>query len=109
MKKTATLLAVCAFAASIASAQYKKQLPNSNPMPVQAAPSGEEAIAKVRRISEAETQRLLTNGSAVVIDVRSNTQFQLGHIKGSINIPGSQLLGCLKELPPGKTIVTYCA
>lgn len=109
MKKAVTLFAVCAFASGIASAQYKKQLPNSTSMPVQAAPAGEDAIAKVRRISERETKRLLTNGSAVVVDVRSNTQYQLGHIKGSINIPGSQLLGRLKELPPNKTIITYCA
>src|SRR6185369_162552 len=31
------------------------------------------------------------------------------HIKGAISIPRSQLIHRLREIPPGKLIVTYCA
>jgi len=108
MRKTGALL-FCVLAGGIASAQYKTSSPKATPMPVAAAPSAEQAIASVRRISEADTNRLFKNGSAVIIDVRSTAQFALGHIKGAINIPGSQLLGRIKDLPPGKTIIAYCA
>ena len=48
-------------------------------------------------------------GSRVFVDVRSEEQFMLGHIKGALSIPGSQLIKRLREIPPGKTIITYCA
>ena len=109
MRKTLTLFAVCAFAGGIASAQFKKSTPSATPLSNSAQTSAELAIANVRRISEAETNRLFRNGSAIIVDVRSNTQFALGHIKGAVSIPGSQLVSRIKELPPGKMIITYCA
>jgi len=109
MRQAVTLFAVCVFASGIASAQYKKSSPSATPMTVGGTPTPEQALAKVRRITEAETNRLFMNGSAVIVDVRSNAQYQLGHIRGAVNIPGSQLVTRIKELPPGKTIVTYCA
>ena len=112
MRRTITLFALCALT-GVAGAQYKPSTPNATPIPAvttpPAGPSAEQQLAKVRRISESDTNRLLNNGSAVVVDVRSNAQFQLGHIKGAVNIPGSQLLARIKELPPRKTIITYCA
>ena len=110
MRKAVTLFAVCAFASGIASAQYKKSSPTATQMPVNSqAAQAEAAIAKVKRISEKEAYRLLTNGSAVIVDVRSNAQYQLGHIKGAISIPRSQIVSRFKELPPGKMVITYCA
>jgi len=110
MRKAVTLFAVCAVMSGIASAQYKKSTPSATPMPVNNQQAQlEAAIAKVKRISEQETNRLVTNGSAVVIDVRSNGQFQLGHIKGAMNIPNSQIIARFREIPAGKTIITYCA
>ena len=109
MRKAVTLFAACAFASGIASAQYKKSSPTATQMPVNAHAQAEAAVAQVKRVSEKEAYRLLTNGSAVIVDVRSNAQFQLGHIKGAVNIPGSQLVARIRELPPRKTIITYCA
>jgi len=45
----------------------------------------------------------------VFVDVRSNEQYQLGHIRGAISIPGSQLVTRMRELPPQKLIIAYCA
>jgi rhodanese-related sulfurtransferase len=114
MRKAITLFAVAAFASGIASAQYKKQVqtpqtPAAQQMPVSQAAQVEMALAKVRRISEMETYRLATNGSAVIVDVRSNSQYQLGHIKGAVSIPRSQIVSRFKEIPPGKMVITYCA
>jgi len=63
----------------------------------------------VRRISVAEARKQVTTKKAVIVDVRRAEQFRLGHIKGATNIPGSQLLSRFRELPVGKTIITYCA
>ncbi|HJQ37550.1 MAG TPA: rhodanese-like domain-containing protein [Thermoanaerobaculia bacterium] len=117
MRKTVTLFAFAVFASGIASAQYKKQVQTGQqkapaqqqPMQASQAAQVEAALAKVRRISEQDSYRLLTNGSAVIVDVRSNSQYQLGHIKGSVSIPRSQIVSRFKEIPPGKTVITYCA
>jgi rhodanese-related sulfurtransferase len=97
------------FAIGVAG-QYKKSSPNAKTMQNSAEQASlEAAVAHVKRISEKEAYRLATNGSAVIVDVRSNTQFQLGHIKGALSIPRSQIIARFKELPPGKMIITYCA
>jgi rhodanese-related sulfurtransferase len=109
MRKTMMLVA-CALVASVAGAQMKVVKPTR----VQAKPLTQpamtkEAIAKAKRVSPQEAYKLMNANQAVLVDVRSNDSYTLGHIKGAINIPGSQLLARLRELPPGKTIVTYCA
>jgi len=111
MRKTMTLLAVCAFA-GIAGAQMKvKPSPGgtSAPLTVAGPSAAEVAIEKVRRISDVDAMRFYKSGQAIFVDVRSNAQFALGHIKGALSIPGSQLVSRMKELPPGKLIIAYCA
>jgi rhodanese-related sulfurtransferase len=109
MRKALTLVALCMFAIGVAG-QYKKSTPNAKVMNNSAEQASlVEAVAHVKRISEKEAFRLQTNGSAVIVDVRSNTQFQLGHIQGAINIPRSQIVARFKDLPPGKMVITYCA
>lgn len=67
------------------------------------------ATPQVKLISIDDAYKLFKENKAVFIDVRSNEQFGFGHIKGSLNIPGSQIIGRFREIPPGKTIITYCA
>lgn len=100
--------------ASAASAQMKKVQPK-------AAPSGNQAMSvtvggsqgatldAARKINVADANRFVKEGKAVFVDVRSKEQFALGHIKGALSIPGSQLVSRLREVPPGKMIITYCA
>jgi len=113
MRKAVTVVAACALATGIASAQMKPKAPAGGggaPLTVTGGASQMElAIQKVRRISESEAQRMYNNNAAVLVDVRSSQQFALSHIRGAVNIPNSQLVARLKELPPGKTIITYCA
>jgi len=52
---------------------------------------------------------LIKNG-AVVLDVRTPGEFQIGHVKGSINISVESLPSQLKKLEAykNKTIITCC-
>ncbi|HVE72625.1 MAG TPA: rhodanese-like domain-containing protein [Thermoanaerobaculia bacterium] len=61
------------------------------------------------RISIDDAVKLQKAGKAVFVDVRSNEQFSYGHIKGSLSLPGSQLIRRFNEVTPGKTVITYCA
>jgi rhodanese-related sulfurtransferase len=52
---------------------------------------------------------LLRQG-AVVLDVRTKTEYGTGHIKGSVNIPLDQLYGSLAKLKDkNQPIITCCA
>jgi len=51
----------------------------------------------------------LVSKGAVIIDVRTNGEYQQGHIKGSINIPLQQLQNNLSKIKKDKTVITCCA
>lgn len=110
MRKLAVIAVLCVVSLSL-GAQMK--VPTS-PSPTKKTPltaSGARANnpANFPRISIEDAQKLFAKDQAVFIDVRSNEQYTLGHIKGALSIPGSQLIRRFSEVPPGKTIITYCA
>src|SRR5713226_2923234 len=53
----------------------------------------------VRRITAVELKALLEQGQAVVVDVRNQSAFDQGHIKGSKLIPSNEILNHTSELP----------
>lgn len=53
-------------------------------------------------------RELLKNG-AVIVDVRTKSEYQGGHIKGSINIPLQNLNSSLSRLKKDKAVITCCA
>lgn len=109
MKKS-LLAAICLLATVTVDAQYKKQGATTAPAaPIQVSGARQNAAATFPRVSIEDAYKLYTSGKAVFIDVRGKAQFEEGHIKGSYGIPGSQLIRRLREVPPGKTIITYCA
>ena len=59
-------------------------------------------------ISRAELLDRLRCGSATVLDVRPEDEFQQGHLPGALNIPLAQLERRLAELPPDREVVAYC-
>ncbi len=63
----------------------------------------------VRRVTPAELQDLLAKNQAIVIDVRTDSAYQGGHIKGARLIPETEVAKYSEELPKNKLIVTYCA
>ena len=63
----------------------------------------------VRRVTIPELRAALEKGEAVVVDVRGSVEYQLGHIKGAINVPLGLISRQVNDLPQYKLIVTYCA
>jgi rhodanese-related sulfurtransferase len=52
--------------------------------------------------------KLMKDG-AVIIDVRTKSEFQGGHINGSLNIPLNNLSNHYSKLKKDKPIITCCA
>jgi rhodanese-related sulfurtransferase len=86
-----------------------KPPPPGRPSPIVVSGAKQANSGSFPRISQADAYKLFKNGTAVFIDVRSNSQFSKGHIKGALSIPGSQMIARFKEVTPGKTVITYCA
>ncbi len=77
------------------------------PTPVRAAQ--QQPNDGVRRITTAELAELMNQGTVVVVDVRNQAAYDIGHIRGAKLIPVPQVGERTKELPRDKMIVTYCA
>lgn len=58
-------------------------------------------------LSGAEARELVKKG-AQLLDVRSPSEFQSGHIEGAKNIPVGELSARMKELKEGTVIIVYC-
>jgi rhodanese-related sulfurtransferase/DNA-binding transcriptional ArsR family regulator len=50
----------------------------------------------------------LDDGSVLLLDVRPQDEFALGHVPGALNIPFAELERRLAELPKDTQIVAYC-
>ena len=50
----------------------------------------------------------LRQGNVVIIDVRPEDEYSLGHLPGAVNIPLRQLEQRLSELPRKQEIIAYC-
>ena len=59
-------------------------------------------------VSRKELLERLRCGSAAVLDVRPEDEFNLGHLPDALNIPLAQLERRLAELPGDREIVAYC-
>ncbi|WP_342238762.1 ArsR/SmtB family transcription factor [Inquilinus sp. OTU3971] len=59
-------------------------------------------------VSRQDLMARLEDGSVIVLDVRPEDEFALGHLPGALNIPLSALEHRLAELPAGREVVAYC-
>jgi hypothetical protein len=87
------------------SAEQKNK---SGPVAI-ASPAAPVPNDGVRRVTTAELQDLLAKNQAVVIDVRTESSYNAGHIRGARLIPEADIPNHLSELPKDKLIVTYCS
>ena len=62
-----------------------------------------------RRVTADELVEMLKNNEAVVIDVRNQASYDIGHLPGAKLIPAGEILNHINELPRDKMIVTYCS
>lgn len=59
-------------------------------------------------VSRRDLARRLKAKAAIVLDVRPEDEFALGHVRGALNIPMDELKRRLAELPRDQEIVAYC-
>src|SRR6185437_13248600 len=59
-------------------------------------------------VAASELVTRLREGSVVLLDVRPEDEYGLGHLPGALNIPLRQLEQRLSELPRDHAIVAYC-
>jgi rhodanese-related sulfurtransferase/DNA-binding transcriptional ArsR family regulator len=59
-------------------------------------------------VASAELVTRMREGSVVLLDVRPEDEYGLGHLPGALNIPLRQLEQRLGELPREQEIVAYC-
>ncbi|MCI0665288.1 MAG: rhodanese-like domain-containing protein [Acidobacteria bacterium] len=71
---------------------------------------GQSSEADVARINVAEARKLVSEGKAIIVDVRGSESYKMSHIKGSLDFALHKLeAGDYKGLPKDKIIITYCA
>lgn len=59
-------------------------------------------------LTPAEAHRLVEDG-ALLVDVRSPTEFAGGHLPGAVNVPVNEIGGRIVELGPlDRPVVVYC-
>ena len=74
-----------------------------------ATPDPPKDISEVPRISVEELKERLDNGEAIlIVDARSNVEFETEHIAGAIRVPVHEVEASLDELPRDQEIVFYC-
>jgi rhodanese-related sulfurtransferase len=59
-------------------------------------------------LSRDDLVRRLTDGDAILLDVRPALEYQQGHIASARSIPVEQLEARLRELDPAREVVAYC-
>jgi rhodanese-related sulfurtransferase len=66
-------------------------------------------FTRTPHVDAATVYERLSDRSVAVIDVRQPAEWRRGHIRGSLNLPLTQLASRLHRLPNDKTIITVCA
>jgi|SRR5690349_12718660 len=98
---------IVAAAVAFAACNAVDHTANTKPSPV---PGADTVYADgARRVTADEMLAMVKNNQAVVIDVRNQASYDLGHIPGSKLIPAGDILNHLNELPRDKMIITYCS
>jgi rhodanese-related sulfurtransferase len=63
---------------------------------------------KLRTITRDELRTRLRDGDVIVLDVRPETEYAAGHIRGAVSIPIQDLKSRLGDIPDGAEVVAYC-
>jgi len=67
-----------------------------------------QALGTVRKTDVAQLAPKLAAGSVTVLDVRNRSEYEAGHLPGSLHIPVGYLAERLAEIPRDKPIVVQC-
>ena len=63
---------------------------------------------KVKQFHWDEVEALQRNGSVILLDSRTSTEYSRGHAEGFINIPVDELRDHIEELKQGKPVYVMC-
>lgn len=74
-----------------------------------AAPVTTTSADGAARVAVEEASKAIANGTAVLVDVRTDEQYATEHAKGAIHIPVAEIATRVSEVPQGKFIITYCS
>jgi 3-mercaptopyruvate sulfurtransferase SseA len=104
------LLALAAASAVLLGACKATDSAGNTSAQAKSAPSGTTEVHGdgVRRVTVAELQAMLEDGSAVIYDTRAKANYDTEHIKGSLSMPFDEVANRAGELPKDKTLVFYC-
>ncbi|MEW6404868.1 MAG: rhodanese-like domain-containing protein [Chloroflexota bacterium] len=81
--------------------------PTPTPLQAPAFPT-EDRHLDILRVSLEDAKAAYDSGSAIFVDVRSESSYAEAHIPGALSIPGTLLASRMGELDPGQWIITYC-
>jgi rhodanese-related sulfurtransferase len=65
-------------------------------------------VGALEPVARDELVRRLHDRQVLVLDVRPESEYAVGHIPGAVSMPHDQLAARLAELPQGADIVAYC-
>jgi len=113
MRLILSFFAIAMLAVAVLTACNSAEWRNASTSPI-APKGGQQPVATpqadgVRRVTVKELKQMLDDNEAVVIDVRNEASYNMGHIKGSKLIPEAEVANRRDELPKNKLIVTYCS
>lgn len=89
---------------------FLKPSPPEIPLSEGAAQPGDSNLPypEVERAPVGEVKAAWEEGNALIIDVRSQSEYLEGHIEGAISLPLSELADRYSELPADRLIYLYC-
>lgn len=70
-------------------------------------PAHSEPEDGVPRVTAVEAHDAVEKGKAIIVDVRSESSYRIGHIQGALWMP--DVASRTRELPRDKMIVFYCS
>ena len=63
---------------------------------------------EIPRVTAEEAYQAMLEGEAVIVDTRSESEYQSQRVAGAINLPIDQVEGRVGELDPDTWYITYC-
>lgn len=113
MRRFATAVFFAALATTITAQKVMVPAQTSNPnlilTPAQQDQKQVHELEQARRISREDAMKLVKEKKGIYVDVRAKESYEAGHIKGAINIPESEVVKRVGEIPAKRMIITYCA
>lgn len=61
------------------------------------------------RISVQDARQMQQEGTALLVDVRPESEYRKEHLAGAVSMPLRRLRTHASELPKDRMIITYCA